>query len=480
MDAPHRRTRPGRGALLALSALSLCAAPVALAKPIAPTAFCDTYPDAPVCLGGVPACTFCHAGAPPARNAYGATVEAGLLPSAPRPLSVSDFVGALPEALRAAATLDPDRDGFTSGDEIAAGTSPSSDLSAPDDRGCMDGAVNDDYDLCRWDPRHVLRKVSLDFCGVSPSFDDLRALRTDPRPQATIHRLLDRCLDSEFWLGQDGQLWELAHRKIKPLQAIKQGEDAGPIPLGDYYDDYALFVYTQTDDRDCREVLTADYFVVRRKNPTRYQVAGVNDVTGPQNVVRERRAGMLTTRWNLVLNVMFTALPRTAAAQAYRAYLGMDIAKLEGLYDVAGEPRDYDRKGVAADACKVCHATLDPLTYPFKNYHGITDDLGNYDADRIRRYFRDEGPEMVNMPEAGVIFGQRVDDLVGWARVAADSEAFAKATVRDYWHLLLGHDPLASEQAEFERLWRDLAGKHGYRVERMLHDLIDTEAYGVP
>ena len=50
----------------------------------------------------------------------------------------------------------------------------------------------------------------------------------------------------------------------------------------------------------------------------------------------------------------------------------------------------------------------------------------------------------------------------------------------DYWKLLLGEAPRATEQAEFSRLVRDLGGDHGYSVELMLHDLIDMEAYGAP
>jgi len=76
---------------------------------------------------------------------------------------------------------------------------------------------------------------------------------------------------------------------------------------------------------------------------------------------------MLTTRWFLAKNTMLTPVPRTTAAQAYRAYLGYDIAKLEGLQPVAGEPVDYDRKRVTAEQCAVCHSTLDPLSYPFSS-----------------------------------------------------------------------------------------------------------------
>lgn len=467
------------------TALGACGAVLALAspavaKPVAPAAVCDVYPDAPVCAAGVPDCSFCHVGTPPPRNAFGAAVEALLLPGAPRPLSDADFLGALPTALEALEGEDTDGDGVTNLEEIFAGTLPGDASSLPKEVDCTDGGTNPQFAVCEYDPGYAFKKVSLDFCGRSPTWEEMQTFLQAEDQQASLHAALDRCLDSEFWIGQDGQLWQLAHRKIKPLQAIKAGEDSGPIPLGDYYDDYALFVYTQMDDRDVREVLTADYFVSRGRNPTRYVKAGPSDPTGDQDVSQERRAGLLTTKWNLVLNVMFTAVPRTAAAQAMRSFLGTDIARLQGLMPVAGEPVDYDDKGVQAEACAVCHSTLDPATYPFKNYQGLTGAIGTYDPNRIRDDFRNEGANILDMPEAGVLFGQPVADLVEWAQVAANSDAFLAATVGDYWKLLMGHAPTAEETEEYQTVWRDLRERHGYSVEGMLHQLIETEAYGVP
>jgi hypothetical protein len=84
------------------------------------------------------------------------------------------------------------------------------------------------------------------------------------------------------------------------------------------------------------------------------------------------------------------------------------------------------------------------------------------------------------MPETGYVLGQPVANLGEWAQVAANSDEFAAATVMDYWRLVMGDAPRASEEAEFQQLWRDLKSTHAYGVERMLHDLIKTEAYGVP
>ncbi|MCK6549458.1 hypothetical protein L6R52_26700 [Myxococcota bacterium] len=451
------------------------ASPLA-AKPIGPTLFCETYPDAPVCLGGTPACTYCHSASPPARNPYGLAVERALLPGQSRPLSEAAYTSGLPDALRGAEESDADGDGFTSGDEITAGTHPADDLSFPDASSCPPFNRDGDWDVCFYDPVHVFKKVRLDFCGKSPTYEELEAFRAEADKPAVLARELDACTESEFWRGKNGQLWQLAHNKVRPLQAIKAGEEAGPIPLADYYDDYNLFVWTQIDDHDARDVLLADYFV--RRSGTTYTVG---NPTGQQGVEQARRAGMLTTRWALVYFTMFTALPRTAAAQAYRAYLGLDIAKLQGLFPVPNEPVDYDAKGVAdSETCRNCHSTLDPLTYPFKNYSGLTGDIGEYMPRRLEQDFRDEGPRILETPESGYIFGQPVADLGEWARVAANSDQFARATVMDYWKLLLGAAPRASEEAEFNKLWTDLRTVHGYSVERMLHALIKTEAYGVP
>ena len=190
----------------------------------------------------------------------------------------------------------------------------------------------------------------------------------------------------------------------------------------------------------------------------------------------------MTSAWSLTYFVMFTALPRNAASQMYRSYLGLDIAKQEGLYSVAGEPQDYDAKGVTQKECAACHATLDPLTYPFRNYNGISSPRYSvqYIPNRLETFFRDAAPRITQTPERGVIFGQPVNDLREWARVASDSDAFAISTTTDYWKLLIGHAPRPDENAEFVATWKRFRTSHQYRVQKLLHDIVKTEAYGAP
>ncbi|MBK7863567.1 MAG: hypothetical protein IPJ65_34175 [Archangiaceae bacterium] len=452
----------------------------AWAKPPAPSVFCMKYPTAPTCVGGQPPCAFCHS-APPTRNAYGMTIEAALAPGAPRPLSDGDFATALPLALAAAEAADSDGDGVSNLVELQKGTLPADPKSLPAAAGACAGTQNPAYDVCRYDARYTFKKVKLDFCGASPTWDEMLEIDAAADPAAYLDGALDVCLKSEFWRAKNGQLWELAHKKIRPIGSLKAGEDPGIVGLADYYDDYALYAWSQIDNHDAREVLTATYFVTRAVNPTRYAVV---QTRAGQNVDAAHRAGNLTTGWNLGYNVMFTALPRNAASQAYRAYLGLDIAKQEGLYAIANEPRDFDAKGVGQDLCKQCHATLDPLSYPWRNYNGLTGTMASqiesYLPNRIETLFANQAPNIGQIPEAGYILGQPVSDLKQWARVAADSDPFAVNSVMDYWKLAMGAPPTAEQNAEFVTLWQGFKGPMNYGVERMLHALVKTEAYGAP
>lgn len=458
----------------------------AIAQPSAPGTFCKEFPNSPLCAGGGIDCTVCHT-IPPALNAYGKQLKASLLPGQKRPLKHDDFTRGLKDALAAIGDKDADGDGVSNNDEILAGYLPGDKNSKPSTikDPCANGAKQ-----CKYNHRYAFKKASLDFCGKSPTYEQLEAFDKADDKTDEIRNLLKKCMDSEFWLGKDGVLWKIAHKKIRPLQAIKAGKNEGPIPLGDYYDDYNLFVYSQIDNHDARDILTAKYFVDRTdatdKTGTTYSVRPANkrnSGAARQMVSKDKRSGILTTRWTLVFFTMFSVLPRATAAQMYRAYLGLDIAKMEGLYTVKNEPADYDNRNVRIAACAGCHTTLDAMTYPFSRYNGLSIQAGplaGYSATRMKSFARVEGSRVGYVPEAGFLLGQRVKNLVEWGKVAAASDDFAKATVKEYWTLLIGELPKTGKDKEtFEKLWKDFKTIHNYSVERMLTALVQTEAYGV-
>ncbi|MEM6293188.1 MAG: hypothetical protein AAGA54_18075 [Myxococcota bacterium] len=479
---------------------------LAAAEPGGPALVCEVLPDAPSCAVGLPACTLCHTSTDatmPTWNAYGdALVES--LDGAP--------FDTLPNALAAIAEEDADGDGFSNEEELLRGTLPGDAASAPAVAMCPEDDASDVllYQICSYDARFAYRRVWLDFCGHQPSFEDYEAFGAlDPGAQRdAIHDTLETCLQTPFWRGRDGMVWQLAYPKVRPVHALKAGLDPSPLAqlrMADYDQDLALFAYTQLDDHDARDVVLADYFVdfdgtsytAVDDIPPDSGLACTEDEECPagescyqntcgcfagcrQGVVTERRQGLLTTRWTALYSTMFSAMPRNTAAQAYRSFLGFDIAKQEGLFP-AGTPADYDNKGVDEETCAVCHSTLDPLSYPFSTYQGFGPFRAMYYPGRMQDdFFAHEGPNIGDTPEAGVLMGQPVADLGEWAQVAAESDAFARTAVLQYWELLLGGPPTPDQTETFANLWQDFASQHDYRVRAMLHDLIDTEAYGAP
>ncbi|MFO0709328.1 MAG: hypothetical protein U0353_05790 [Sandaracinus sp.] len=286
-----------------------------------------------------------------------------------------------------------------------------------------------------------------------------------------LHATVELCLGSRAWRVTG--LRRLVDARIRPIGAV--GADSPvDIVIGDYEWDYRLFRYVMTDDRDVRDLLLADYHVTESADGTLSRVEGLvtrRDTTG-QPLEPERRAGMITTSWFFSINTMFSALPRTTAAQAYRAWLGMDIARQEGIDPVAGEPRDVDHRGVTEAQCAACHSTLDPLSYAFASFEGIRGPrTGAYDASRPSRLIPGwSAPDTY-------LLGEQVTDVRAWAERAVTTEAFARNLALMLFRDALGREPTPSELAELRVVWRALE-RDGWSANRMVHRIVDTRAFG--
>jgi hypothetical protein len=397
VSQPRRwRVRTGTGVALTVFTSALGFGATAQAKPTAPALICQEYEDVPECAGKVVACTLCHDQInPPSWNAFGRAVGAAL------ETGVS-FEQSLPDALKAIEEDDSDADGVSNLDELLAGTLPGSASSVTkpspgidagptattdgDTSNDGESATNPDFQVGRYDPSFAFKRITTLYCGRSPSFEQRESLRKASEDPAGVrkqlHETLDGCLKSDYW--QKTILPRLADPKIRPQGSL--GPDSKimfggqKLSIADYYYDYRLWRWAMTENRDMRQLLTADYFVLEGpdgKLTTTYDVVrSSGGIGGGQPLPRERRAGMITTQWFLVIHTMFSALPRTTAAQAYRAYLGTDISAGEGLIPVPNEPVDIDKKGVAEARCAGCHSTLDPLAYAFMKYEGIGIGIG--------------------------------------------------------------------------------------------------------
>lgn len=451
MKAPR-----GLTTILFLSVIApALAGEVALATSQASGAFCQKFPKALGCASPSSSCAICHAG-PPSLNSFGIDLGNNLT----APLDVG-----LLEALQKIETLDSDRDGSTNIEEI-------NNFSAPGNAQIKPSA---ELDLV-YDPSVTYMRVMATYCGKKASYEDLKKVQAAAEARPLIHAKLSECLESSYWKNE--ALYRLADKKIQPLAAVGFG---GNVVIGDFRWDYRLFSHIMTGDRDARELLSAQYHidangnkvegVIAREEP--FQVGERIVIAGGQPLQPDRRAGMMTTQWFLSFYTMFSQLPRNTASQTYRAYLGLDLAKGEGLTPVVGEPRDVDNRKVAQAECAVCHSTLDPLAYAFSTYKGIEisaalafgNPIGTYDAARAP------------WEAQGQVLGKPTANLLEWADIARNSDDFKKNIARMMFEKALSRDPAPYEITEFDELWKNLPAD-GYSVNKLIHRFVDTKAFG--
>jgi hypothetical protein len=472
---------PRRLGLTACAVAFISFASESWARPTGPRAFCEVYADAPECTGRSITCNKCHVSTQPvAWNVYGGAVLGALQGAA--------YDDNLTSALRAIEDDDSDGDGLSNREEIDLGTDPGDPLSQWMPRPTPEGGDNPSYAIGEYDPRYAFKRVRLLFCGASPSYDDAQAFAAlDGEAQLeSIHETLAECLGSDFWI--DEALVSLAHPKIRPVKAFGVDTDIEiggyKITLSDYEWDYRLWQYVLTDDRDARELLTAQYHVGVDDGGNWQRIEGTipnpeDGFGGGQLLAPEHRAGMLTTQWNLFINIMFAAVPRVAAGHAYREYLGLDISLNEGIKPVSGEPLDIDDKGIDAPACAQCHSTLDPLSYAFSYYEGI--DLKN--LKHTGQYLEGRPSQRIPgwdeaQPEF-VVLDQQVGSLVELADVMAQSREFQRNLAHMFFVYTIGHEPRPDELAEFDAAWTAMPAD-GHSADRLLHRLVDTDAFGIP
>jgi len=416
-------------------------------------------------------CEICHVGSTTSLNSFGSDLIKKMQENATYQKSQVKFF--ILEALKNVANVDSDKDGVGNSAEIIAGSLPGNAESLPDEK----------EEKIVYSEELAFRKVKILYCGQRPSYAENESLRRTLDKKKFVHDQLQACLESDWWRSQG--LPRLADNKIRPIAALGL---RGTIVLADYNWDYRLFSYVLSGDRDFRDLLRADYHINEQGEkivgpvgfqltPRISQLGGV----GPSIVIGtgqpldpDRRLGMITTQWFLMMNTMFSAIPRTTAAQAFRAYLGLDLAKYEGISPIANEPRDVDSKGVGAAECASCHSTLDPLAYSLANYRGIETDILSVLLNQSGTYSSTRSV----VEKDGAIFGRGVSGPKEWADEAVKSNAFATNIATMFYKQAIGRKPeSSSEISEFNLICKQIPDDR-YQAEKLIHRLVDTMAFG--
>lgn len=455
-----------------LCSLLLLASAGAHALPEAPRAVCSDRPESPLCVGRTVSCALCHT-SPPSLNVYGGDVLGGLI-NAGYEGGLDSMLEHLPSAMADVDAGDSDGDGASNFTELSLGSFPGDLLSIFIDTRSGEGA---------WDPRFAFRRAKVAFCGAPPLRDELEAIPAvdSADARAAVRAAVSDCLASDYWKNE--ALHRLADRRVRPQAAV--GYDRGnTFSLGDYRYDYRLFSRSLSGDHDARELLLAKDHVDEDGNSVDapFNVGGFGGNLG-QPLSVAQRAGMITTTWFMAINTMFSPLPRTTAAQAYRAYLGQDIALSEGLRPVEGEPLDLDSRGVAQEECARCHSTLDPLSYAFATYAGIAGrDTGTFIGRSVAPILNSSGAQSVLL-DVNLGNDPLLDPIehgvVGWASVAANSDDFARTIVFMLAEHALGRVPNAEDTVELLPLVTTFRAD-GHRADDVIKDIVDTDAFGRP
>ncbi|MBC7659297.1 MAG: hypothetical protein H7249_06270 [Chitinophagaceae bacterium] len=442
--------------LLLVSFLSFGAANEVFGSAAAGAQLCKKYPTSTYCDSEVNSCKTCHSTSP-ALNLYGEDIRVHL----GGPVDTASEA-----AMVSIEAADSDGDGVTNLDELLKKGAPGNAAIKPS------AAVDLVYD-----PFLALKRLKAIYCGQSLTYDLAQKLAATADPKALLHAELTACLASAYW--KDEALARLADKKIQPLAAVGYN---GNVVIADFRWDYRLFTYIMSNDRDARDLLAAQYHVDesgkrvegRQGRGQLPQIFGSRIViAGGQPLVPERRAGMITTQWFLSFYTMFAPLPRNTASQAYREYLGMDIAKGEGLQPIPNEPRDVDARNVKQPACAVCHSTLDPLSYAFSTYSGIETSVLNILENNSGTYNAGREP----WEAQGYLMSKPVKSLLEWADQARNSDPFKQNIARMMFRQAMSRDALPHEQEEFDAMWKSMPADM-YSINKLVHRLIDTKAFG--
>ncbi len=248
-----------------------------------------------------------------------------------------------------------------------------------------------------------------------------------------------------------------------------------------------LVKHVVKENKDFREILTADYTMVNNLNgytyapykTSQFDFKNLGEYT-PKKVTARPQAGILGS-------VAFTHKHqstdanrnRKRAVAVFDLFLDTDIRSLGGEVVAAADAEDATN--VLTDPqCKSCHTIMDPVASAFKNYNNE----GYY---RANRNWHDD---MADPGLAGKKMSGNEEPLVWLAGEIANDPRFARATVKTLFSGLFGQNVLRISPASLpEQIavyeiqqayiepWAKLFIQSNYNVRALVKTMIVSDYY---
>jgi hypothetical protein len=329
----------------------------------------------------------------------------------------------------------------------------------------------------------LLRRLSLDLRGVTPSAEELAAVEADP---AALDRYRDEFLDDprleerlvSYWAERYQTRIDEFQVRYYDYQLPADQECAFERAVGE--EPLRLVAHISVNDRPWSEVATANYTMA---NPL---LGGLWPIDYPEgaegwqpSTYTDGRpaAGVLATNglWMRYYTSQSNANRSRAAALA-NLLLCVDYLERPVTFSTTPSLADPDATATALktdDACLACHASIEPLAsslfgyYPAVDYNRI--EMAYYHAER-----EDLGAEVLGVPMA--YFGQPLSSPADLGPHVAADPRFYTCAVKTMASLLWRRDVSIDEYATIASLEQDFATS-GWTARPLLRAITETPQY---
>ncbi len=333
------------------------------------------------------------------------------------------------------------------------------------------------------DDARLLRRISLDLRGVTPSLEELEAVRAGP---AALDALRDAFLVDPRLEDRLVSLWAERYRTRLDEFQVRWYDYQLPAELECAFEravgeePLRLVAHISVEDRPWSEVVTADYTMANELLADLWPLAYPDGGAGWEEArYTDGRpaAGVLATNglWFRYYTSQSNANRSRAAALA-DVLLCVDYLDRPVTFSSSPSLADADgtATALAADpACLACHASIEPLAaslfgwYPAIDYNRL--ELGTYHPEREAL-----GPEILGVDMGW--FGTPMSSPDDLGPMVASDPRFYACAVRGTAELLWRREAAVDEFATLAALEERFADG-GWRARPLLAAVTDTPQY---